>query len=42
VQNSRVIELHNTNSYIFIADEVLVVREMRKFFLDWMKVPVNG
>jgi hypothetical protein len=31
VKNSRVIELHDTNHYVFIVDEALVVREMRKF-----------
>jgi pimeloyl-ACP methyl ester carboxylesterase len=34
VKNSRVIELHDTNHYIFIVDEALVVRETRKFLLD--------
>src|SRR5438270_11617493 len=34
VKNSRVIELHDTNHYVFIVDEALVVREMRKFLLD--------
>jgi non-heme chloroperoxidase len=34
VKNSRVIELHDTNHYIFIVDEALLVREMRKFLLD--------
>jgi pimeloyl-ACP methyl ester carboxylesterase len=34
VKNSRVIELHGTNHYVFIVDEALVVREMRKFLLD--------
>jgi len=34
VKNSRVIELHNTYHYVFIVDEALVVREMRKFLLD--------
>jgi len=34
VKNSRVIELHDTNHYVFIGDEALVVREMRKFLLD--------
>ena len=33
VKNSRVIELHDTNHYVFIVDEALVVREMRKFLL---------
>ena len=33
VKNSRVIELHGTNHYVFIVDEALVVREMRKFLL---------
>jgi pimeloyl-ACP methyl ester carboxylesterase len=31
VKNARVIELHDTNHYVFIVDEALVVREMRKF-----------
>src|SRR5439155_5579276 len=34
VKNSRVIELHNTYRYVFIVDEVFVVREMRKFLLE--------
>jgi hypothetical protein len=34
VKNARVIELHDTNHYVFIVDEALVVREMRKFLLD--------
>jgi pimeloyl-ACP methyl ester carboxylesterase len=34
VKNSRVIELHDTNHYVFIVDEALVVQEMRKFLLD--------
>jgi hypothetical protein len=34
VKNSRVIELHDTNHYVFIVDEALVVREMRKFLLQ--------
>jgi hypothetical protein len=34
VKNSRVIELHDTNHYVFIADEALVVREMRKLLLE--------
>ena len=34
VKNSRVIELHNTNRYVFIVDEALIIREMRKFLLD--------
>jgi hypothetical protein len=34
VKNSRVVELHDTNHYVFIADEALVVREMRKFLLE--------
>jgi hypothetical protein len=34
VKNSRVVELHDTNHYLFIADEALVVREMRKFLLE--------
>ena len=31
VRNSRVIELHDSDHYIYIKDEALVVREMRKF-----------
>jgi len=34
VKNSRVIELHDTNHYVFIVDEALVVREMRMFLLE--------
>ena len=34
VKNSRIIELHDTNHYVFIVDEALVVRETRKFLLD--------
>jgi hypothetical protein len=34
VKNARVVELHDTNHYVFIVDEALVVREMRKFLLD--------
>ena len=34
VKNSQVIELHDTNYYVFIVDEALVVRETRKFLLD--------
>jgi pimeloyl-ACP methyl ester carboxylesterase len=34
LKNSRVIELSNTNHYLFITDEALVVREMRKFLLE--------
>jgi non-heme chloroperoxidase len=34
VKNSRVIELHDTNHYVFIVDEALVVRETRKFLLN--------
>jgi hypothetical protein len=34
VKNSRVIELHDTNHYVFIVDEALVVRESRKFLLE--------
>ena len=34
VKNSRIIELHDTNHYVFIVDEALVVREMRKFLLE--------
>ena len=34
VKNSRVVELHDTNHYVFIRDEALVIREMRKFLLE--------
>jgi hypothetical protein len=34
VKNSRVIELHDTNHYVFIVDEALIVREIRKFLLE--------
>jgi hypothetical protein len=34
VNNSRVVEMHDTNHYVFIVDEALVVREMRKFLLE--------
>src|SRR5262249_25149346 len=34
VKNSRVVVLHDTNHYMFIVDEALVVREMRKFLID--------
>jgi non-heme chloroperoxidase len=34
VKNSRVVELQDTNHYVFIVDEARVVREMRKFLLD--------
>jgi pimeloyl-ACP methyl ester carboxylesterase len=33
MQNSRVIELPDSNHYVFIRDEAQVVREMRKFLL---------
>jgi len=33
VKRSRVVELHDTNHYVYIVDEALVVREMRKFLL---------
>jgi hypothetical protein len=31
VKNSRIVELHDSNHYVFIRDEALAVREMRKF-----------
>jgi hypothetical protein len=34
VKYSRVVEMHDTNHYVFIVDEALVVREMRKFLLE--------
>lgn len=33
VQGSRVVELPNANHYLYITEEALVVREMRKFLL---------
>ena len=33
VKGSRVVELPNTNHYVFIVEEALVVREIRKFLL---------
>ena len=33
VKGSRVVELPNTNHYVYIVEEALVVREMRKFLL---------
>jgi hypothetical protein len=33
VKNARVVELHASNHHVFIRDEALVVREMRKFLL---------
>ena len=33
VKGSRVVELPNTNHYMFIVEEALVVREMREFLL---------
>ncbi len=34
VPNARVIERENTNHYLFIVDEALVVREIRRFLLE--------
>jgi pimeloyl-ACP methyl ester carboxylesterase len=34
VKNARVIELQDTNHYVYIVDEALVVREMRTFLLE--------
>jgi pimeloyl-ACP methyl ester carboxylesterase len=34
VKNSRVIELLDTNHYVYIVDEAVVVREMRQFLLE--------
>lgn len=34
VKDSRVVELHDTNHYVYVVDEALVVREMRKFLLQ--------
>jgi pimeloyl-ACP methyl ester carboxylesterase len=34
VKHARVVELRDTNHYVFIVDEALVVREMRKFLLE--------
>ena len=33
VKNSRVIELHDCDHYVFIRDEARVVRELRAFML---------
>lgn len=33
VKNSRVVELRDANHYVYVVDEALVVREMRKFLL---------
>jgi hypothetical protein len=33
VKDSRVVELHDSNHYLYIRDEALVVQEMRKFLL---------
>jgi hypothetical protein len=33
VKGSRVVELPNTNHYVYIVEEAVVVREMRKFLL---------
>jgi pimeloyl-ACP methyl ester carboxylesterase len=34
VSNSRVVEVRDSNHYVFIRDEALVVREMRRFLLE--------
>lgn len=34
VKNSRIVELPDSNHYVFIRDEARVVREMRKFLLE--------
>jgi pimeloyl-ACP methyl ester carboxylesterase len=34
VKNSRVVEVHDSNHYVYVVDEALVVREMRKFLLE--------
>src|SRR5262249_11216083 len=34
VKNARLVELRDTNHYVFIVDEALVAREMRKFLLE--------
>ena len=31
VKGSRVVEITNTNHYVYVVDEPLVVREMRRF-----------
>jgi pimeloyl-ACP methyl ester carboxylesterase len=33
VKGSRIVELHDTNHYVYVVDEALVVREMNKFLL---------
>lgn len=34
VKNARVVELRDTNHYLYVTDEALVVREMRKSLLE--------
>jgi pimeloyl-ACP methyl ester carboxylesterase len=34
VKGSRVVEIPNANHYVYVVDEALVVREMRRFLLD--------
>jgi pimeloyl-ACP methyl ester carboxylesterase len=34
VKNARVVELPDTNHYVYVVDEALVVREMHKFLLE--------
>jgi len=34
VKNSRVVELHDTNHYVLIVDEAVVVREICRFLLE--------
>jgi hypothetical protein len=34
VKDARVVELPDANHYVFIVEEALVVREMRKFLLE--------
>jgi hypothetical protein len=33
VRGSRVVEIPNTNHYVYVVDEALVVREMRNFLM---------
>jgi hypothetical protein len=34
IKNARVIELQDANHYVFITEEALVAREMRRFLLE--------
>lgn len=34
IRHGQVVELHDANHYVFIVEEGLVVREIRKFLLE--------